>query len=61
MSANAINKGGVLGHPYMYECCKFGNCIIRTNNISEACVHGDVTHMWYCCKLEDLILCACLC
>jgi hypothetical protein len=35
----------------------FGNRIICTSAalLSKACVLGDVNHLWYCCKLEDLI------
>jgi len=29
--------------------------------ISKACECGHVSHVLYCCKLEDFIMCACLC
>ena len=52
MSANVINKAGVLGDVnHISYCYKFGNCIICTNVVSRACVLGDVNHAWYCCIL----------
>jgi hypothetical protein len=64
MSANAINKAGVLCHvQHVWYCCKFGNCIICTNVVlvSKTCILGNVNHLWHCSKLEDLIMCGGVC